>query len=212
MKGVYLLLLLTVLAPALAMQNQLRDHASPYLAMHGGDPVAWQDWGPEVVERARSEGKLLFVSSGYFSCHWCHVMQRESYRNEQIAALLNTHFIPVKLDRELHGALDAHLIDFVEKTQGQAGWPLNVFLTPEGYPLVGATYLPAERFQELLERLSASWSEDREKLRNLARRTALQLMLQSAQSGVEALDAQELNAALLNQTATVADAMEGGLR
>ena len=210
MKGVYLLLLLTVLAPALAMQNQLRDHASPYLAMHGGDPVAWQDWGPEVVERARSEGKLLFVSSGYFSCHWCHVMQRESYRNEQIAALLNTHFIPVKLDRELHGALDAHLIDFVEKTQGQAGWPLNVFLTPEGYPLVGATYLPAERFQELLERLSASWSEDREKLRNLARRTALQLMLQSAQPGVEALDAQGLYAALLNQTVTVADAMEGG--
>jgi uncharacterized protein YyaL (SSP411 family) len=210
MKGVYLLLLLTVFAPALAMQNQLRDHASPYLAMHGADPVAWQDWGPDAVERARSEGKLLFISSGYFSCHWCHVMQRESYRNEQVAALLNTHFIPVKLDRELHGALDAHLIDFVEKTQGQAGWPLNVFLTPEGYPLVGATYLPVERFQELLERLSASWSEDHEKLRNLARRTALQLMLQAAQPDVEALDAQGLYAALLNQTVTVADAMEGG--
>jgi uncharacterized protein YyaL (SSP411 family) len=210
MKGFYLLLLLTVFAPALAVQNQLRGHASPYLAMHGADPVAWQDWGPEAVERARREGKLLFVSSGYFSCHWCHVMQRESYRNEQVAALLNTHFIPVKLDRELHGALDAHLIDFVEKTQGQAGWPLNVFLTPEGYPLVGATYLPVERFQELLERLSASWSEDHEKLRNLARRTALQLMLRAARPDVEALDAQGLYTALLNQTVTVADAMEGG--
>ena len=210
MKRVYLLFLLTALAPVLAMQNQLQNHPSPYLAMHGEDPVAWQDWGPEAVELARTEGKLLFISSGYFSCHWCHVMQRESYRNEQIAVLLNAQFIPVKLDRELHGALDAHLIDFVEKTQGHAGWPLNVFLTPEGYPLVGATYLPAERFQELLTRLSASWSEDRDKLRNLARRTALQLMLQSAQSDVEALDTQGLYAALLNQAATVADAMEGG--
>ena len=210
MKLVYLMLLLTAFAPALAIQNQLQNHPSPYLAMHGSDPVAWQDWGPEAVERARSEGKLLFISSGYFSCHWCHVMQRESYRNEQIAALLNAQFIPVKLDRELHGALDAHLIDFVEKTQGHAGWPLNVFLTPEGYPLLGATYLPAERFQELLTRLNANWSEDRDKLRNLARRTALQLMLQSAQSDVEALDAQGLYAALLNQAASVADAMEGG--
>jgi uncharacterized protein YyaL (SSP411 family) len=98
----------------------------------------------------------------------------------------------------------------VDKTQGQAGWPLNVFLTPEGYPLVGATYLPAERFQKLLARLSAGWSEDREKLRNLARRTALQLMLASPQPEVEALDAQGLYTALLNQAVSVADGMEGG--
>ena len=103
MKGVYLLLLLTVFAPALAMQNQLRDHASPYLAMHGADPVAWQDWGPEAVERARSEGKLLFISSGYFSCHWCHVMQRESYRNEQVAALLNTCLLYTSPSPRDHG-------------------------------------------------------------------------------------------------------------
>lgn len=130
MKTLHLLVILTLLTPAFAMQNQLRDHASPYLAMHGEDPVAWQDWGAPAVERAREEGKLLFISSGYFSCHWCHVMQRESYRDEKIAAFLNLHFVPVKLDRELHGALDAHLIDFVQQTQGHAGWPLNAFLTP----------------------------------------------------------------------------------
>ncbi len=211
MRRVTLLLLMTLLAaPALAMQNQLQDHPSPYLAMHGGDPVAWQDWGPGAIALAREQGKLLLVSSGYFACHWCHVMQRESYRNPEIAAILNEHFVPVKLDRELHGALDAYLIDFVEKTQGQAGWPLNVFLTPEGYPLIGATYLPAGQFRELLTRLDVNWKQDPEKLRNLARRTTLQLMLNPAAAQVEPLDREALQAALLGQAVTVADSLEGG--
>ena len=199
-----------LVSPVLAMQNQLRDHASPYLAMHGDDPVAWQDWGPEAIELARGQGKLLLVSSGYFSCHWCHVMQRESYRNEKIAALLNAHFVPVKLDRELHGALDAYLIDFIRETQGQAGWPLNVFLTPEGYPLIGTTYLPPDRFQDLLLRLNSTWQDERGKLRSLARRTALQLMLNEVQAGVEPLESDALRDVLLRQAVTVADAMEGG--
>jgi uncharacterized protein YyaL (SSP411 family) len=209
-KTLRLLLALMLVSPVLAMQNQLRDHASPYLAMHGEDPVAWQDWGPEAIELARAQGKLLLVSSGYFSCHWCHVMQRESYRNEKIAALLNAHFVPVKLDRELHGALDAYLIDFIRETQGQAGWPLNVFLTPEGYPLIGTTYLPPDRFQDLLLRLNSTWQDERGKLRSLARRTALQLMLNEVQAGVEPLESDALRDVLLRQAVTVADAMEGG--
>jgi len=209
--GVLCGLLVCVLAgPAAALENQLRGHPSPYLAMHGDDPVAWQDWGPDAIELARREDRLLFVSSGYFSCHWCHVMQRESYRNAQIAALLNTHFVPVKLDRELHGALDAFLIDFLEKTQGQAGWPLNVFLTPEGYPLIGATYLPPERFMEVLTRLNAAWQDDRGRMRNLARRTLLKLTLNEAQAGVEALALPDLQEALLRDTLTIADLMAGG--
>jgi uncharacterized protein YyaL (SSP411 family) len=205
-------LLLTCLlaAPAFALDNQLAGHPSPYLALHGGDPVAWQDWGPAPVERARQEGKLLFVSSGYFSCHWCHVMQRESFQNAQIAALLNTHFVPVKIDRELHAALDAHLIDFVDNTQGHAGWPLNVFLTPEGYPLLGATYLPPERFLELLQRLHAAWTDERGKLRNMARRGLLQLTLERAQGEVAAQPLPVLLQGLLDQTLSVADVMEGG--
>ena len=210
MRPFLLTLLLTLVVPVMGMQNQLSDHASPYLSMHGQDPVAWQDWGPGAIELARKEGKLLFVSSGYFSCHWCHVMQRESYRDTKIAAILNEHFVPVKLDRELHGALDTYLIDFVDKTQGQAGWPLNVFLTPEGYPLIGATYMPAEAFKELLERLNTNWQDEREKMRNLARRVTLQLMLNEAPAKVEPLDPGALREALLSQAATVADAMEGG--
>ena len=196
--------------PAWAMQNQLVDHASPYLAMHGDDPVAWQDWGEEALQLARSQDKLIFVSSGYFSCHWCHVMQRESYRDPQIAALLNAHFIPVKIDRELHPALDAYLIDFVERTQGTAGWPLNVFLTPEGYPLVGMIYLPPERFSVVLERLDATWQTKRGKTRNLARRALLQLSALPATQEVEALPAQTLRESFLRQALAYGDPLEGG--
>lgn len=165
--------LLTALAGVLwaevPLRNRLADHPSPYLAMHGQDPVHWQVWGPEAWQAARRQNKLLFVSSGYFSCHWCHVMQRESYRDPQIAALLNRHFIPVKVDRELQPALDARLIDFVERTRGQAGWPLNVFITPDGHPLVGTVYLPPERFAGLLRDLAKQWQTRGEELAALAR-------------------------------------------
>ncbi len=154
-------------APALS--NQLKHHPSPYLAMHAADPVAWQDWGPAAVARARREGKPLFISIGYFSCHWCHVMQRESYRNPDIAAFLNRHFIPVKVDRELEAALDARLIEFAERTRGQGGWPLNVFVTPEGYPVYAALYLPPAEFKGVIERLQGLWAKDRAGLERLAR-------------------------------------------
>ena len=96
--------------------------------MHGDDPVQWQEWNEQTIKKAQEQNKLLFVSSGYFSCHWCHVMQRESYKNKDTAKLLNDNFIPVKVDRELNASLDSRLIDFVEKTRGYAGWPLNVLL------------------------------------------------------------------------------------
>ncbi|HNH90231.1 MAG TPA: DUF255 domain-containing protein, partial [Thiobacillaceae bacterium] len=119
-----LLLLLLATAPAFAapLKNALAGHASPYLALHGRDPVAWQEWNAETVARARRENKLLFVSLGYFSCHWCHVMQKESYRDPAIAALLNRYFIPVKVDRELNGALDSALLEFAERLNGVSGW------------------------------------------------------------------------------------------
>ena len=204
------LLLFGPVADACALDNQLRGHASPYLAMHGDDPVAWQDWNAETVALARAENKLLFVSSGYFACHWCHVMQRESYRDQKIAELLNDRFIPVKLDRELHSALDAYLIDFLERTHGQAGWPLNVFLTPEGYPLIGATYLPPDQFRQLLTRLDRSWRDEQARLRQLARRTQLQLQLARADADVSTIDPQGLDTALRQQALSVADPLAGG--
>jgi len=151
-----------------ALANRMRGHPSPYLAMHADDPVAWQEWNPSVLQRARREGKLVLLSIGYFSCHWCHVMQRESFRNRDIAAYLNRHFIPVKVDRELEPALDAQMMEFAESTRGQGGWPLNVFLTPQGSPLFAALYAPPAQFKEILTRLNDLWTRDPAALSRLA--------------------------------------------
>jgi hypothetical protein len=166
-------LLVTAAVTAAPLSNQLKNHPSPYLAMHAADPVAWQDWKREAVERARREGKLVYLSIGYFSCHWCHVMQRESYRNPEIAAFLNRHFVPVKVDRELEPALDQRLIEFAEKTRGQGGWPLNVFLTPDGHPLYAVLYQPPAEFLATLKKLQDLWQRDPAALRQLARQEAV---------------------------------------
>ncbi len=192
-----------------ALGNQLRNHPSPYLAMHGNDPVAWQDWGPAALARAGREGKLVFVSIGYFACHWCHVMQRESYQNAEIAAFINRHFVPVKVDRELEPALDARMIAFAEATRGAGGWPLNVFLTPEGHALFAVLYEPPQEFLGSMQRLQKLWTEDREALRRLARAEATK----ASGPGKPAIDAaqaqayaRKLNAGALS----LADQIHGG--
>lgn len=157
---------------AMALQNQLLDNPSPYLAMHATDPVAWQTWNPQTLAQARREHKLLYVSVGYFACHWCHVMQQESYRNAAIATVLNRDFIPVKVDRELETSLDADLQAFSERTQRQAGWPLNAFVTPDGYPLLTVLYLPPNDFLGVLNRLALRWQQDAASLSRLAQQAA----------------------------------------
>ena len=209
--GVLLLLMLGYAQALAPLHNQLADNPSPYLAMHGHDPVAWQEWSAALLERARQENRLIFISSGYFSCHWCHVMQRESYQNKAIAAVLNTGFIPVKVDRELEPALDAHLIEFVELTRGHAGWPLNVILTPDGYPLLGFTYLPPEQFRSVLENLQARWQKDHAQLTELARQgveqiRAIKQQVTRADSG----EPVEPIAAFLSGSDEIRDELAGG--
>jgi uncharacterized protein YyaL (SSP411 family) len=167
-----LILLLPAVAGAAVLSNQLANHPSPYLALHGHDPVAWQEWNADTVALARRENKLLFVSVGYFACHWCHVMQRESYKNPQIAALLNRDFIPVKVDRELNSGLDDALQTFSARLNGVAGWPLNAFVTPEGYPAFVLLYAPPDDFRKLLTHLAGRWASDQAGIRNLARQAA----------------------------------------
>lgn len=200
------------LATGKSKKNSLHNHASPYLAMHGRDPVRWQQWNKQTVDQARQKDKLLFVSSGYFSCHWCHVMQRESYQNEKIAALLNTHFIPVKVDRELNSALDTHLIDFVERTQGQAGWPLNVFITPDGYPLVGFTYAPPENVIQILNGLDKEWHGRKQELKELAKAASTELSTAEVSTSTSlpsdlALGMMDI---FVNQSFSYSDDMQGG--
>ena len=211
---VIFILSLLLAVPALAgRSNQLANHPSPYLAMHGEDPVQWQEWGQAAQQAAVKEDKLLFISSGYFSCHWCHVMQRESFSNPEVAAILNKHFIPVKVDRELNPALDARLIDFVENTRGYAGWPLNVFITPEGYPLVGMVYLPQEDFKSLLRKLTAEWQQRKGELKQLAAKATIELATpQVSESNQLAPQLGKVYTGyLLRHTFDLADELQGGI-
>lgn len=192
--------------------NRLLNHASPYLAMHGTDPVHWQEWNEDTVARAKKENKILFVSSGYFSCHWCHVMQRESYKNKDIAAIINKHFIAVKVDRELNPALDARLIKFAELTTGNAGWPLNVFVTPEGFPLVAMTYVPAQQFKEILLQIKSRWKKESKELRQYAVDVADELhpILRGSNAKLSKGLGEKYTQAFQYKTFDYADELQGG--
>ena len=148
--------------------NELEQHPSPYLAMHGKDPVQWHVWSAAALKKAQTENKPLLISSGYFSCHWCHVMQRENYHNLETAAYINKHFIAVKIDRELNPEIDKVLIEFAQKTTGQAGWPQHVVLTPEGYPFASFIYLPNPVFNNTLQRIVELWDIQPDNIRALA--------------------------------------------
>ncbi|WP_069803857.1 thioredoxin domain-containing protein [Thermogemmatispora onikobensis] len=124
--------------------NRLIHETSPYLLQHAHNPVDWYPWGEEALNKARQEDKPIFLSIGYSACHWCHVMERESFENAEIAALINRYFVPIKVDREERPDLDAIYMQAIQALTGQGGWPLNVFLTPDGRPFFGGTYFPPE--------------------------------------------------------------------
>ena len=150
--------------------NRLAGEKSPYLLQHAHNPVDWYPWGEEAFARARQEGKMIFLSIGYSTCHWCHVMERESFRNEEIATLLNRHFVAIKVDREERPDVDRIYMAFVQASTGHGGWPLNVWLTPELKPVAGGTYFPPESrsgrpgFPSILEEIGSLWESDREGL------------------------------------------------
>jgi uncharacterized protein YyaL (SSP411 family) len=153
---------------------RLADASSPYLQLHADNPVEWYPWGQAAFDKAHSENKPLFISIGYFTCHWCHVMARESFENPGIAALLNEHFVPIKVDREQRPDLDAAYMQYVTLTSGQGGWPMSVWATPEGAPFLGGTYFPPEAkygkqgFKSLLGRLAELWRTDEQGIRTTA--------------------------------------------
>ncbi len=143
--------------------NRLTREKSPYLLQHQYNPVDWYAWGAEAFTRARAENKPIFLSIGYSTCHWCHVMERESFENEELAKYLNEHFVSIKVDREERPDVDKIYMTFVQSTSGGGGWPLNCFLTPELKPFFGGTYFPPERkygrpsFLDLLRQISGLW-------------------------------------------------------
>src|SRR5579875_2181033 len=127
-----------------AHTNRLASETSPYLLQHAHNPVDWYPWGEEAFARARAENKPILLSVGYAACHWCHVMERESFENEQIAAQMNENFVCIKVDREERPDVDAIYMAAVQAMSGRGGWPMTVFLTPDGRPFFGGTYYPPE--------------------------------------------------------------------
>jgi len=155
--------------------NRLAREKSPYLLQHAHNPVDWYPWGPEAFEKARTEDRPIFLSIGYSTCHWCHVMERESFENEQIAALLNANFLPIKVDREERPDVDRIYMTFVQATTGGGGWPMSVWLTPELEPFFGGTYFPPEDryghpgFASVLTQVASAWRTDRAQIVDSAR-------------------------------------------
>jgi uncharacterized protein len=147
--------------------NRLAAETSPYLLQHADNPVDWYPWGEEALTRAREEDKPILLSIGYAACHWCHVMEHESFEDERTAALMNEHFVPIKVDREERPDLDSVYMDAVVSLTGHGGWPMTVFLTPAGEPFFGGTYYPPEprhglpSFRQLLQAVAEAWRERR---------------------------------------------------
>ena len=127
-----------------AIMNRLAHETSPYLLQHAHNPVDWYPWGDEALARARSEDKPILLSIGYSACHWCHVMERESFEDEATARVMNEHFINIKVDREERPDLDSIYMSAVQVMTGHGGWPMTMFLTPEGVPFFGGTYFPPD--------------------------------------------------------------------
>jgi uncharacterized protein YyaL (SSP411 family) len=154
--------------------NRLAKETSPYLLQHAHNPVDWFPWGEEALEKARSEDKPILVSIGYAACHWCHVMERESFEDKDTAGFMNEHFVNIKIDREERPDLDHIYMDAVQAISGSGGWPLNVFLTPEGKPFYGGTYFPPRpvynrpSWKDVLGGISRSFKERREEIEQQA--------------------------------------------
>jgi uncharacterized protein YyaL (SSP411 family) len=201
------------------MSNRLAAEQSPYLLQHKNNPVDWYPWGDEAFAKARAEDKPIFLSVGYSTCHWCHVMEHESFENAQVADVINRHFVSIKVDREERPDVDRVYMTFVQATTGSGGWPMSVWLTPALEPFYGGTYFPpASRwgrpgFVEVLEEIARVWSEEREKVTRSAsgivgrlKEAAASAKASAAKAvpGVEALDA------AVTQFGATFDARRGG--
>src|SRR5580658_1969167 len=197
--------------------NRLAAETSPYLLQHAHNPVDWYAWGEEAFEKARLEDKPIFLSIGYYTCHWCHVMEHESFENEEIAALVNRWFVPIKVDREERPDIDRIYMNYVQATTGGGGWPMSVWLTPELKPFVGGTYFPPDNrygragFPVILERIAQAWQNDRQKILSTSAGVMEQLRAQveTSSGGADRVDASILDSAF-NQFRRSFDSKLGG--
>ncbi len=181
--------------------NALAKETSPYLLQHAHNPVEWYPWGNEALRRAREEDRPILLSIGYSACHWCHVMERESFENEHTARIMNEHFINIKVDREERPELDSIYMSAVQAMTGSGGWPMTVFLTPEGIPFYGGTYFPPEDrygmpgFPRVLLSVAAAYREKKD----LIRKDAERVMEELRRGGLSSIAGGELNSKILDK-------------
>jgi uncharacterized protein YyaL (SSP411 family) len=186
--------------------NRLIHEKSPYLLQHAYNPVDWYPWGPEAFQRAQVEAKPIFLSIGYSTCHWCHVMERESFENPSVAEILNQSYVSIKVDREERPDVDRVYMTFVQSTTGSGGWPMSVFLTPELKPFLGGTYYPPDDrygrpgFGSLLTRIAEVWAKSPEKI------------LDQGDQFTEAIEAHLREARTVESSPLTADWLENGYR
>src|SRR5271166_3708374 len=185
------------------MPNHLISEKSPYLQQHAHNPVDWYAWGQDAFDKARREDKPIFLSIGYSTCHWCHVMERESFESDQVAEVLNRDFVSIKVDREERPDVDRIYMTFVQATTGSGGWPMSVFLTPDLKPFFGGTYFPPDNrygrpgFKRILEYLAQAWHNERGKIDESSAGVMRQLQAQeqSAPSHPQALNTAVIDSA-----------------
>ncbi|QQR97339.1 MAG: thioredoxin domain-containing protein [Sphingobacteriales bacterium] len=164
--------------------NQLKHETSPYLLQHKNNPVNWYAWNNEALSIAKNENKLILVSVGYAACHWCHVMEHESFEDNEVAAIMNQYFVAIKVDREERPDIDQIYMNAAQITSGQGGWPLNVVCLPDGKPIYGATYFPKENWMQFLLHFQNLFVNEYDKVFNQADRIS---------KGLQSIDIIELN-------------------
>ncbi len=198
------------------MPNQLVNETSPYLLQHADNPVEWYPWGDEALNRAKKEDKPILLSIGYAACHWCHVMAHESFEDEETAVLMNRHFINIKVDREERPDLDSIYMSAVQALSGNGGWPMTVFLTPDGKPFYGGTYYPPTprygmpSFQQVLASINNAWETRRDEIDASAGKIANHLDHLVNLSGDSGISAAELFERAKNTLLNRFDATDGG--
>ena len=199
------------------MPNRLINETSPYLLQHAQNPVDWYPWGEEALSRSKTEDKPILLSIGYSACHWCHVMERESFENEAIAALMNEHFVSIKVDREERPDLDAVYMEAVQMLTGSGGWPMTVFLTPDGKPYYGGTYFPpTDRhnmpgFPRLLESAARAYHDNRAEINRVTAQLAEQMGRTAQMPRSDALLGVDLLHRAYSALATNFDYQNGGV-
>ena len=190
--------------------NRLINEKSLYLRQHGYNPVDWFPWGEEAFKEAQKENKPLFISIGYSSCHWCHVMEKESFEDEEVARVLNENFVPVKVDREERPDVDRFYMEACQTMTGSGGWPLTVVATPDGKPFFAGTYIPKSRLLRILSQIARMWREEKEKLLSAGEEVVKHLKSFSLESQGEIPEVQEVVNSYVLEMESRFDEVNGG--